>query len=665
MKWFLISLILFTLSSNSEGQAEKPPCLEKYFKNAGKFSNFSGGDGSKENPYVICNIHQLQDIHPRYDHRYYILGQNIDASSSHPDHPDFYRHFTSIENFSAELNGNGFEISNLYVKASSDSRVGLFKVVSSGTRIKNLGLKDLTFEIGGAEEIAIGGLAGEIKVNGENSVEITNSYVSGSMTLSGNNNSVYAMGKLIGQINVGKTEDLINKTFFPLSEERSLVQIKQSYVSGSMTFSGNNNSVHAMGKLIGKVKIERASAMEITDSYVEADTVFYSEVENRKNLIKGGLIGIMVAKGNSEFTLRNCFLRGQVNFSSKGGGIANMGGLFGLIDLYESNLEITDSYIEADTVFHVDHARHSGIGKLAGGISVRSGRVKVRNYSVRGQTDFSSKDGWAYIGGLAGRMFITGKSSVEITDSQIEDSMVFGLEDSFTDGRKWRETIEKGGMPAIGGLFGSLSVNTGSHIKIADNDINNSMSFVLKNSPQFLIGGLIGQIKVEGFIEIVDSDVNGFLPSLGDENEDSSLNSKIRGLIGVMNYRGFSYGVYGKNMLQENAYVKIIDSDVKEGMIFSGESNPQSTIGGLVGLLAPTDKYRFGGATKGYLVVTNSYIRDTEEKYPLVNLFYNDQRSCPEQKQWMGIHNSKERYHLVINEEMLPDNCLPKEFDLL
>lgn len=662
MNQFLISFFLLFAVQTVRGktkqtEAEKNVCLKEHSNSRKKFAD---GNGSKENPFVICNVYQLQRINNNRN-AHYILGQNIDASLSHTD-----LNFIPIEKFSGELNGNGFVVQNLYIqgspellsniKISSPYSVGLFHMVSSGARIKNLNLKDPTFYIEGAKEIAVGGLVGEIEVDKEPGVIITNSCVSGSMTLSGSNNSISGVGGLIGKINTGKQKTL------PWEGKKASVQISQSCFNGSISLSDENNSISYMGELVGVVEIKGNNyELKITDSYVEADATFHAEAAENKFNEMGGLIGKIELIGNSRFEIRNCSVRGQMNFSSKNKTVSSMGGLIGRIWLFQgAKLEIADSYIETDTTFHTEKG-YSYMGKLAGGISISgSGGMEVRNYSVQGQMNFSSKDSDFSGGGLNGYVFLNRKSYMKIENSQIEDEMFFLLENN----RKSK----------LGNLVGTIKLHGGSRVEILNNDLNGAMTLHSKSHSEFAVGeladrlefgGLIGQLEIKGSVKITDSDVNGPIILSGSHRESGENNPDTRlvgGLVGGMNYiEDYSAPRVNLGIIQSD--MKIIDSDVNTSITLSGKINLNSrSVGGLIGLIIPKDRYIFGTA-KGHIEIKNSYVRNGDKDSSLINLFHSvknmshyDQWKCSD-SQWMNLHNSDNDYHIVISDKTLND-CL-------
>jgi flagellar basal body-associated protein FliL len=111
-------------------------------------SGFSGGDGSKSDPYLISNLTQLQNMSSDMN-AYYELVSDIDGSDS--KNWNGGKGFDPIGDwstcFNGGLEGNGHKIRNLHIKRGSEYYVGLFGCTSSNVGISNLTMID--FDIKG------------------------------------------------------------------------------------------------------------------------------------------------------------------------------------------------------------------------------------------------------------------------------------------------------------------------------------------------------------------------------------------------------------------------------------------------------------------------------------------------------------------------------------
>jgi len=111
---------------------------------------FSGGDGSFNNPFMITNVSQLQNITANLS-AHYILINDIDALNTSGWNSGLG--FSPIGNdtdigtigfqgakFSGTFNGMGFNISDLFINRTLEDYMGLFGYIDSGASISNVSL---------------------------------------------------------------------------------------------------------------------------------------------------------------------------------------------------------------------------------------------------------------------------------------------------------------------------------------------------------------------------------------------------------------------------------------------------------------------------------------------------------------------------------------------
>ena len=188
--------------------------------------------------------------------------------------------------FSGKFEGNGYNISHLFISSSDTSVVGLFGYTGNKAAIANVGL--LNVDIIGSEDVG--------SLVGDNGGTIMNSYATG--FVSGNGNDV---GGLVG----------LNRGI-----------ITNSYATGFV--SGNGNDV---GGLVGD------NEGIITNSYATGSVSGDFGV--------GGLVGwssSSSSSGSSRGTITNSYATGSVSGNFRIGGL--VGGNFG---------SITNSYWNIDT----------------------------------------------------------------------------------------------------------------------------------------------------------------------------------------------------------------------------------------------------------------------------------------------------------------------------
>lgn len=125
----------------------------------------TGGDGSKADPYLIENVHDLQHIEDDLT-AYYALTQDIDAQVTKEwNGGEGFRAIGCHDNgFSGSLDGRNFTISNLYSDTSGNLSAtmtanGLFGVLEGEGRVENLNLEGVN--VTGYD--FVGGLIGRMR----------------------------------------------------------------------------------------------------------------------------------------------------------------------------------------------------------------------------------------------------------------------------------------------------------------------------------------------------------------------------------------------------------------------------------------------------------------------------------------------------------------------
>ena len=250
-------------------------------------SQFAGGTGSANNPFVIVTTGELQLVRsfPDCD---YALGANIDLNGVA---------FAPIPKFTHTFDGANFTISNWsYTEAGSATSVGFFAEMD-GT-VKNLIIANAT--VVGTEAGSYNGI-----VAGFGSGLLDHIVVSGSVTsLDNQNNSTLGTGGIIGGGDAGLT---------------------LRFCSNQATVDAGSNN--AGGGLLGSTNFEA----DISDS---------NSIGEVSGSSAGGLVGVLAIG-----TVVRSFATGTITGS---GGLA--GGLIaeGFYDGDATTNIITDSYSSAD-----------------------------------------------------------------------------------------------------------------------------------------------------------------------------------------------------------------------------------------------------------------------------------------------------------------------------
>ena len=298
--------------------------------------SFAGGDGSLGNPYQITNCSDLQNM--SFDlSANYTLNNNIDCGVSPFNTGAGFKPIGDLSTnaFRGNLNGNNYEIQNLYINNVSLSYTGLFGYLLN-TSISNIVLTNVN--VTGSSQV--GGLVGRI-INSN----VSNSYVTGQVKGTGVNvGGVIGKNGFVGDLNNYFSNlgfnGIVNGTSISIGGliGRSYGgNLDNSYFIGNVY--GNNDWV---GGLLGRAQ----SGLKINNSYSEGEVSGLDHV--------GGLVGSFLANGfiNSsyssmdvngvnylgglvgynEVSIENSYATGNVNGSNYVGGLIGFNGYYGVIE---------------------------------------------------------------------------------------------------------------------------------------------------------------------------------------------------------------------------------------------------------------------------------------------------------------------------------------------
>lgn len=113
------------------------------------------GSGTAGDPYRISWASQL-NLMSQYPDKYFKLTRNIDCYG-------FGTNFTPAQNFTGELNGDNYTISNLYYTESGSIPTGLFSSIGSGGGVRDLKLSNCSFTGTNSVGVLAGTLAGTVQ----------------------------------------------------------------------------------------------------------------------------------------------------------------------------------------------------------------------------------------------------------------------------------------------------------------------------------------------------------------------------------------------------------------------------------------------------------------------------------------------------------------------
>ncbi|MFA7709005.1 MAG: GLUG motif-containing protein, partial [archaeon] len=295
----------------------------------------STGDGSEDNPKIICSAEDLNAVRDNLDWNY-TLGKDIDLQCfSRLDVNGWVPIGNDSVGFTGIFNGNKRKISNLYINRPTTDNIGLFGYASSGSGIKNVGLEDVNI----SGHSRVGGLVGY------NAAEIiTNSNSTGFV-------SGYSyVGGLIGT-NYGKN---INYNY-----SEGVVYAEDSIVGGLIGAGGGNiqnnysfasvRSLNTDGGLIGML-VDDAGDTNIVNNY--SIGIVWQEYD-----VFGGLIGS--AQEDSIFYLENNFWDINTSEIDKGYNAQNISEIDGKTTT-EMKTQSTFTDWDFGSIWNIDSIKNEG-----------------------------------------------------------------------------------------------------------------------------------------------------------------------------------------------------------------------------------------------------------------------------------------------------------------
>jgi hypothetical protein len=198
----------------------------------GKDGSFGGGDGTKDNPYVIEDVWDLQNMSGNLS-VHYVLGNDIDASATinWNSGGGFTPVGTQLMGFTGSLDGRNHTITGLYINRPSAYCVGLFGSLDGHGSVRDVGLVDI-------DVVGYGRVGGFVGYNMDGT--ISNCYAIGDVTGSSANT-----GGLVG-INDGT----LDNSHFSGNVEGS---VGIGGLAGEVEASGIVNSSYFTGTVTGPV----------------------------------------------------------------------------------------------------------------------------------------------------------------------------------------------------------------------------------------------------------------------------------------------------------------------------------------------------------------------------------------------------------------------------
>ncbi len=308
---------------------------------------FAGGSGTEEDPYLIENVHQLQNMSMNLTAHYALLN-DIDANetSEWNGGEGFLPIGNATTQFTGSFSGRNHTIFDLFINVPDDSNIGLFGYIGTDSVVKDIGLVDN--DVTGSSQV--GGIVGRVDY-----ATVFNSYAFGNVSGSSR------VGALVGLNQFGTVDNC---------HAEGAVNGSNMYAGGLLgynndgTVSNSYASVNTTGNdyVGGLIGYERIGL--VFDSYATGTVNGYENV--------GGLVGL-----NTDGTVNNSFATGNVI-----GEYRNVGGLVGL-----NEGTVNNSYATGNV---------SGEEYYVGGLVGENGGTIFNSYSS------GNVIGYRYIGGLVG-----------------------------------------------------------------------------------------------------------------------------------------------------------------------------------------------------------------------------------------------------------------------
>ncbi len=307
-------------------------------------AEFSGGNGTEEEPYLISSPEMLEMMLD-YPGSYFRLENDIDLSGCFDEDGMFYNDgnlwcpIGSEENpFSGHLDGDGHSIIGLKVYFTTDvsATAGLFGAVENGT-IRNLGIKGCNIILEADENISewaelyAGSIAGII-----DNTTIENCFSTGSVTTV-STGSLSAAGALVGSVrgdsfiktsfNTGKVNA---KSIDNLSLAGGICaevisgKIENCYNAGSVVSSARDESFAYAGGITGEISELAGKETYVATSYNAGNiSTVTSSSEKTEDMGKGNAVASGIASFALHACVNNCYTLDVVNDCV--GGMQNSG----------------------------------------------------------------------------------------------------------------------------------------------------------------------------------------------------------------------------------------------------------------------------------------------------------------------------------------------------
>lgn len=453
------------------------------------------GNGSAENPYIVCcddDILRIQDATNVTINRWKITTNtyfkqvwDIDMGQASYESDTKYGWDpignSSVRAFLGHYDGNGHSITGLNIKRIDTNGVGLFGYVT-GSTMKNIHLKNSTINGG----LAVGGLVGGVVTEGYTRAValLRNCTVENSKITSSDLNSGIAIGGLLGMVDIYSGVLIDSCRVIGKSTE-----ISGAYGVGGLIGSGATSSSIVISNSRNESGTVRGGVKCIGGIVGTADTLSVYSCLNQAS-ITGGLggggadvvpVGVGgIAGGGGVTTIIACANEGSVT------GKRGVGGIMGST-LTSGTGSDGDPYIYNTAV--VMGSKNSGaiLGeKYVGGIC---GEAQLGGYGSYNKANVTATSNNSFVGGISGGGSITVLNNCHNFGAITGNSNCGGISGAVIMGSLANLTnygqviAQKGHAGGIVGLAGSYSM------------LNYCGNFAsIQGGSDGYVGGIVGEV---------------------------------------------------------------------------------------------------------------------------------------------------------------------------
>ncbi|APH38565.1 GLUG motif-containing protein [Methanohalophilus halophilus] len=510
---------------------------------------FCEGDGTVDEPYLICDAYQLNNT--RYNlSAHYRLGNDIDLTSYNTG-KGWQPIGTPYFEFNGTFDGQDYTISNLTINRSNEDFVGLFGCVENGT-IKNVVLDNVNVTgsnwvaaVAGAQTVRtsatspetienvtvsgnvagqgyVGGIVGMLQneriLNSVSHVEVTGEYHNIGGLVGQSVNSTVQNSRATGDV-IAPGASRVGGLIGSNSAEHLSRTVRESYATGNVT------GYNYVGGLIGKNRDD-----PVIGSHATGDVRGYSHVGGLVGYNNGGIIENSSAAGDvryeaQEYAPTSNEIKSPIDPSY-------FGGLIG----YSNQGTINTSHASGDVIA----PNTDRVGGLVGY------NTAAEFHTVRQSNATGNVTGYRYVGGLIGQ-----NSDDLITESSARGDVHGQTYVGGLVGYNHLGTIER--CDAAGEVFQELLVVPGPlrTESLTDNEVTYSIAGFSDRenglqSPENTVlrekiyypgttGGLAGMNKGGQIIDshatgdvVINTDRNVILQGIGGfagYNEDGTINN--------------------------------------------------------------------------------------------------------------------------------------------